>query len=64
MLLELDDPAAGYVKVADNPVKLSDAPDPTLLPPPQLGQQTDDLLTTLLGLSMDKVAELRRQGVV
>ncbi len=64
MIVELDDPAAGRVQVAGNPVKLDQAPYQRPLPPPRLGEQTDELLTSLLDLSAEDIEELRRQGVV
>ncbi|MBI3326846.1 MAG: CoA transferase [Nitrospinae bacterium] len=64
MVLEIDDPAAGRMKVAGNPVKLGNAPHNAPLPPPRLGQQTDELLMTLLGLTTEDVAGLHRQGVI
>jgi crotonobetainyl-CoA:carnitine CoA-transferase CaiB-like acyl-CoA transferase len=34
------------------------------LPPPLLGQHTDDVLSTVLGYDADRIATLRAQGVV
>jgi crotonobetainyl-CoA:carnitine CoA-transferase CaiB-like acyl-CoA transferase len=40
----------------------ADLPDPTM--PPKLGQDTDVLLQTLLGLKNEQCADLRRRGVI
>ncbi|HEX2172129.1 MAG TPA: CoA transferase [Dehalococcoidia bacterium] len=64
MLWEVDHPAAGPVKVVGNPVKLSGAPEEVAAPPPALGEQTDRILTDLLGLSEKEVFRLREGGVV
>ena len=37
---------------------------PDRLPPPLMGEHTEDVLTTLLGYSSEKVTELRKDGCV
>jgi len=64
MLLSLDDPVAGQVKVVGNAIKLSEAPDAPAEPPPQLGQHTEQLLSKLLGMSGAELARLRQAGVI
>jgi crotonobetainyl-CoA:carnitine CoA-transferase CaiB-like acyl-CoA transferase len=64
MLLTIDDPIIGERFVAGAPIKLRDLADEKPTPPPQIGQHTDELLTTLLGLSAAEIAALRERGVV
>lgn len=64
MLLEVDDPVAGKQTVAGNPVKLSAVPDAPAVPPPQLGQHTEEVLSGLLGLREAELARLREAGVI
>ena len=52
------------VKVIANPVRLSATPADYRVPPPVLGQHSEDVLTGLLGMSEAEVAALRGVGVV
>jgi crotonobetainyl-CoA:carnitine CoA-transferase CaiB-like acyl-CoA transferase len=52
------------VKVIANPVRLSETPADYRLPPPLLGEHTDDVLGEHLGMGAAEIAELRRKGVV
>ena len=56
--------SAGEVKVLGVPIKLSDTPGTVRRPPPRLGEHTECVLTTDLGLSASRVAELRQAGVI
>ncbi len=64
MLVEMPHPAAGAVRLTGTPLHLSETPAQMRLPPPLLGEHTDEILTRLLGLDEGAVAELRREGVV
>src|SRR5262249_46296072 len=49
------------VKVVANPVRLSETPADYRLPPPTLGQHTDELLRERLGMSATEIAALREK---
>ena len=57
-------PDGGTVKVIANPVRLSETPADYRLPPPVLGQHTDEVLKQNLGLDDAKLAELRGRGII
>ena len=57
-------PQGGTVKVIANPVRLSETPADYRLPPPVLGQHTDEVLKQALGLDDGRLAELRGKGVI
>lgn len=61
----MDQPAAGsgLVDVLANPLRLSDSPVRYALPPPTLGQHTDEVLTEL-GYDAHEIAALRRAGAI
>lgn len=52
------------VEVIANPVRLSATPADYRVPPPQLGEHSEDVLSGLLGLSHAEIATLREKGVV
>jgi len=65
MLLTLPHPITGQpLTVLGNPVKLGREAAEGLLPPPPLGQHTEEILKGWLGLSADEIADLRRQKVI
>ncbi|MBI3962202.1 MAG: CoA transferase [Deinococcus sp.] len=63
MVLTVPHPTAGQVRVTGIPVKLSDSPGAVRLPPPLLGQHTDQVLSEL-GYAQEQIAQLRSGGVV
>jgi formyl-CoA transferase/CoA:oxalate CoA-transferase len=64
MVEEMDHPVAGRVRQLGLPLKLSATPGALRLPPPTLGQHTDDILSGILGLAAPAIARLRKAGVV
>ncbi len=52
------------VKVIANPVRLSETPVDYRIPPPLLGEHTDVVLRERLGLTDDRLGELRAKGVI
>jgi formyl-CoA transferase len=64
MLVQVDHPTAEKIKLTGIPVKYSGTPGEIRLPPPLLGQHTEEILTSLIGYSADEIAALRAEGVV
>lgn len=65
MIVELDDPQLGPVKVAGNPVKMSHVPeDGKRGVVPKVGEHTEELLSEFLGYSAERIRALREQGVI
>jgi crotonobetainyl-CoA:carnitine CoA-transferase CaiB-like acyl-CoA transferase len=64
MVAELEHATAGTVKLVGSPLKFSETPCEMRMPPPTLGQHTDAILRSDLGLSGAEVAELRTAGVI
>jgi crotonobetainyl-CoA:carnitine CoA-transferase CaiB-like acyl-CoA transferase len=64
MLVEVDHPTAGAVRMAGIPVKFSVTPASVRLPPPLLGQHTEEVLSSWLGMRIEEVNELKRKNVV
>jgi len=64
MKIELDHPAAGKVSLVASPMRFSATPLEFKLPPPTLGQHTDEILRSVLKMSDADIARLRAEGVV
>ncbi|MES2152459.1 MAG: CaiB/BaiF CoA-transferase family protein [Pseudomonadota bacterium] len=62
--IEMAHPAAGKVTLVRSPMKLSATPAESSLPPPMLGQHTDEVLREVLGRSDADIAALRAKGVL
>jgi formyl-CoA transferase len=64
MVLEVDHPSVGTVRVPGFPYKLSGTPAAVHRPSPRLGEHTDEVLSEFLGYAPDRIGELYRQGVL
>ena len=64
MILELSQPPTGPIRVINSPVKMSRTPSQIVRPCPDLGENTDELLSTLLSLTPEQIASLRQSGVI
>lgn len=63
-LVETDHPTAGRVKVVAPPIRMSESPTSIRIPPPQLGQHTDEVLREQLGLAASEIQDLRQSGAL
>jgi crotonobetainyl-CoA:carnitine CoA-transferase CaiB-like acyl-CoA transferase len=66
MEIEMPHPAAGGkpVKLIGSPIKMSGTPVTYRAAPPMMGQHTDDVLTELLGLDAQAIADLRAKKAI
>lgn len=64
MIVETDHPVAGKIKMAGIPIKLSETPGAVERPAPLLGQHTEEILSEILGISSEEVAQLKTQNVL
>jgi len=64
MVLDLAHPRHGTLPTLGTPVKVDGDLDVTLAPPARLGQDTDAVLRGLLKYAPERIAALRRDGVV
>ncbi len=62
--IELEHAAAGKLPLVASPMRFSGTPLEYRLPPPLLGEHTDEVLKELLGKSAEEIARLRAAGVL
>jgi len=63
MVVEVEHPVAGMLRMLGTPLKLSAQPASIRRPPPVLGQHTDEILAEA-GYPAARIAELREAGVI
>lgn len=61
MIVEVEHPVAGNLKMPGVPIKLSDTPGSVRTPAPLLGQHTEEILKELLGYDDEKIQSLREE---
>ncbi|SVB49572.1 uncharacterized protein METZ01_LOCUS202426 [marine metagenome] len=64
MVVEVDHPSGGKIKMPGNPVKLSNSTDKYFSPPPMLGEHTEEILHELIGYNQTKIKNLRKKKIV
>ena len=61
---DLPHPTGGTTPMISSPMKFSGTPLKLATPPPTLGQHTEAILQSKLGLSTERIAQLRAAGVI
>lgn len=64
MLVEIDQPVVGKMKISASPFKLSETPGEVYAPAPMLGEHSEQVLREVLGYSAERIAQLKAEGVV
>ena len=64
MLVEVEHPIAGKIRIPGVPLKFSLTPGRVERPSPLLGEHTEEILTTLLGYDKRAIQGLRDSGVI
>jgi formyl-CoA transferase len=64
MLIQVDHPTAGKIRMAGIPVKFSVTPATVRRPPPLLGEHNDKILKNWLGMSAASIDELKKEKVI
>ena len=64
MVIEVEHPDGGLIKMPGNPVKMSKDINIDYSPPPKLGQHTKEILISLEGYSKDKLDTLIKKKVI
>jgi CoA:oxalate CoA-transferase len=64
MLVEVEDPIAGRLRVPACPMKMSETPVEVTASAPQLSEHTALILGEILDLDCDEISQLRSEGVI
>jgi len=64
MVQEIDHPTIGKLKLSSPPIKYSETPTEIKLPPPLLGEHTDEILKDILSYDDARIAGLREKEVL
>jgi CoA:oxalate CoA-transferase len=64
MIAEVEHSKAGNLKVVNNPIKLSRTPVKLEKANPELGENTEEILASLLGYSPEKIAGLKSEKAI
>lgn len=65
MIVEVDDVLAGTVKIAGNPIKMTNVPESsTRGKVPEIGEHNTEIYGSLLGYSEEEIIQLKNSGVI
>ena len=64
MLIHIQHSEIGDLRLVGSPLKFSETPVEYKLPPPRLGEDTEEVLKELLGYTAEQIAELRAHNVI
>lgn len=64
MLVEIEQPIVGKMRVCASPLKLSETPGEVYAPAPVLGEHSAQVLQEVLGYSRERIARLQAEGVI
>ena len=64
MLVTVDQPGIGPVRIAGSPIRLSETPGRVESPAPLLGEHSAEVLREVLGYTVDRIEALKAEGVI
>jgi crotonobetainyl-CoA:carnitine CoA-transferase CaiB-like acyl-CoA transferase len=64
MMLDVEHPTLGALKLPGIPVKLSESPGAVRKAPPLVGEDNDRIYGEMLGFTQERIAELRSEGAI
>jgi len=62
--LNVPHPTAGSMKLVASPMRLSKTPVTMRMPPPLLGEHTEEILSATLHYTYEQIAQLRSKGII
>jgi CoA:oxalate CoA-transferase len=64
MLVTLDQPDVGPIRITGSPIRLSETPGEVVSPAPRLGEHSEEVLRSVLGYDRERIAALKSEGVI
>ena len=64
MLVEIDQPVVGKMKICGSPFRLSETPGKVAAPAPMLGEHSEPVLREILGYSPEAIERLKADGII
>jgi len=64
MLVTVDQPDVGPVRISGSPIRLSETPGEVVTPAPRLGEHSEEVLRTVLGYDRTRIEALKTEGVI
>ncbi len=64
MLVTVDQPGVGPIRIAASPIRLSETPGLVESPAPLLGEHSEEGLKEVLGYTPERIEALRAEGVI
>jgi len=64
MMMEIDQPGIGMMRIAGSPIKLSETPGTVYAPAPALGQHSTWMLKEILGYSSEEIDDFKKELVI
>lgn len=64
MFPEIDDPEVGRMRFTNSAVKMSETMPEIRCPAPLLGQHNEEIYSSLLGLTPEKIQKLKEEGII
>jgi CoA:oxalate CoA-transferase len=64
MLVTVDQPGVGPVRIAGSPIRLSETPGEVRGPAPLLGEHSAEVLREVLGYTTERIEDLKAEGVI
>jgi CoA:oxalate CoA-transferase len=64
MLVEMEQPGVGKVRMAGSPIHLSETPGEVYAPAPLLGEHSEEILRNVLGYPQEEIDQLKCEGVI
>jgi glutaryl-CoA transferase len=64
MVVQVPHPSSGSIRMVASPIKVPTSPTSIRLPPPRLGEHTEEILHDLLGFDQKMIGELRATSII
>jgi CoA:oxalate CoA-transferase len=64
MLVEIDQPRVGKMRIVGSPIRLSETPGEVYAPAPLLGQHSEEILEKILGYQKEEIESLKEENAI